>query len=89
MSFAGKVKLKPEDKKFLKDSINRLIGVIQAIKSDIESDNTSNSTVSQVNAARGAISRVGKEILSRGVFQSLNKLSKEELDEALKLLFKL
>jgi DNA-binding FrmR family transcriptional regulator len=82
-------KIKPEDKKRLLDSINRIAGVIQSIKSDVEGDHACDETVTRVQAAKGALSTLGKEMITFGVLNCLSRYSKEELQSAVKIMFKI
>jgi len=81
--------LKEKDIKYLVASINRLIGVLNSAKNDIEKNHACEETVGKLVAAKGAIATVGKELINKGVLECMSKYSQKELEEAIKLMFKL
>ena len=80
--------LKEKDIKYLVASINRLVGVLNSAKKDIEENHACEETVGKLISAKGAISRAARELINRGVLDCLNSYSKDELEEAIKLMFK-
>jgi len=85
----GGMTLQEKDIKYLVANINRLIGVLESAKKDIVENHACEETVSKIQAAKGATGRVGRELINRGVLSCLQNYSKEELEEAVKLMFKL
>ena len=81
--------LQEKDIKYLVANLNRLIGVLESAKRDIQENHACEETVSKIHAAKGAAARVGIELINRGVLSCLQDYSKEELEEAIKSMFKL
>ena len=83
------LKLNPSDKQEIITSLNRVIGVIQNIKSDVEGDHACDQTLHQVLAARGALATIGSKMINKGILSCLNKFSKKEIEQTFKTMFKL
>ena len=88
MQIKQNYKFNEKDRKYLVDSINRLTGVINSAKNDIEEDHACLETISKLVAARGAINKVVQEMVSRGVLKCVSDYSEEELEIILKTLLK-
>jgi DNA-binding FrmR family transcriptional regulator len=77
------------DKQKFSSSINKLIGQLETIKSDIVNDNACDETLIQVLAIKGGVEKVGRELIGKGILDCLDEYSKEELELIFKNLFKL
>jgi DNA-binding FrmR family transcriptional regulator len=82
-------KLGEEDKKYLIASINRVVGVLNSIKGDVEQDHACDESLTQLMACRGAVSRIAQEMIARGVLQCMEEYSHEELEQVITKMFKL
>ena len=78
-----------EDKLKFAVSINKLIGQLETIKSDIMNDNACDDSLIQVLAVKGGIAKIGRELVGKGILDCLDEYSKEELELIFKNLLKL
>lgn len=83
------IKLTTEDRQELSILLNKIVGQLQSLNTIIVADKINDSTFTQLLAAKGGISRVCKNIIAKGVLTQLDKYTKEELNYALDLIFKL
>lgn len=83
------IKLSEEDRKHLEISIKKIIGQLQTLSSQVDGNMISDQTFIQLLAVKGGVSRVCKDIISRGVMANIKDYSPEELDKALDIIFKL
>jgi DNA-binding FrmR family transcriptional regulator len=70
-------------------SLKKIIGQLNSIYNNIEQGNVNSQTFTQLLAVKGGASRVCKEIIGLGVLPVLDKYSKEEINQALDIIFKL
>ncbi len=84
-----KIYLDQKDRHALVVSIRRIVGQLHAISTEIENDKISEQTFTQLLAVKGGASKICKEIISKGVLNSIGNYSKDELDQALNIIFKL
>jgi DNA-binding FrmR family transcriptional regulator len=73
----------------MSQSINRIIGQLDSIKSEILNDEACDESLTQILAIKGGVERVGLDLLSKGVLDCLQDYSKEELSIVFKNMFKL
>lgn len=83
------IKLNQTDTKELITAVRRIIGQLKSVERDLEEKNVSGQTFTQLLAIKGGANKVCKEIISRGVMSSIQTYSKEEIDKALNVIFKL
>jgi DNA-binding FrmR family transcriptional regulator len=69
--------------------INKLIGQLETIKSDILTDNACDDSLIQVLAVKGGVEKIGRELIGTGILDCLADYSKEELELIFKNLLKL
>jgi DNA-binding FrmR family transcriptional regulator len=81
--------LAEDDTKQLVTAVRRIIGQLKSIETEIEKNNINDQTFTQLLAVKGGASKICKEIISRGVIDSIQNYSREELDKALDIIFKL
>ncbi len=84
-----KIIIDEKGRKELATSVKKIIGQLNSVVSNIEHDNISGQTFTQLLAVKGGASRICKDIISKGVLTQLDKYSKEEIDKALDIIFKL
>jgi|GEM_PF-5616016 len=89
MSVNHAIPLSDKDVKELVIAVKKVIGQLQSVLLTISENKVTDQTFTQLLAVKGGASRVCKEIISRGVLQHINRYSKEELDQALNVIFKL
>lgn len=70
-------------------SLKKIIGQLQSLSDQINEKKINNQTFVQLLAAKGGVSRVCKDIISKGILSNLSNYSKEELDNALNIILKL
>ena len=70
-------------------SINRIIGQLESIKTEILADEACDESLTQILAIKGGVERVGLDLLSKGVLDCIQDYSKEELSIVFKNMFKL
>ena len=70
-------------------SLNRIIGQIETIKSDITSGSACDETLTQILAIKGGVESVGRNLVGKGILDCLDKYSREDLELVIKNLFKL
>ncbi len=78
-----------EDKSKFATGINKLIGQLETIKTDIINDNACDETLIQVLAVKGGASKIGRELIGKGILDCLDEYSKDELELIFKNLLKL
>lgn len=83
------IKLPPKDIQQLSISLKKIIGQLQSLSDQINEKSINDQTFVQLLAAKGGISRVCKDIISKGILSNLNEYSTEELDNALNIILKL
>ncbi len=83
------IKLTKEDIKSINLNLKKVIGQLQSLHTVIEENSVTDQTFTQLLASKGGVSRVCKEIISRGVLKNIHKYSHEELSKALDIIFKL
>ena len=79
----------PEDKAKFAAGINKLVGQLETIKGDIMNDNACDDSLIQILAVKGGISKIGRELVGKGILECLSEYSKEELELIFKNLLKL
>lgn len=77
------------DKKKLIVGINRIIGQLETIKSDIVTDNACDETLTQIMAVKGGVEKIGRELVGKGILDCLQSYSRDELEIIIKNMFKL
>lgn len=83
------LKLIAEDKKKVIQNINKVIGQLESVKKDVERDYACQETLYLLMAARGATNRIAKDMIQNGILKCISEYSQEELEQAIKILFKL
>lgn len=83
------IKLNERDTKELVTGVRRIIGQLKSVEKDLEETKISIQTFNQLLAIKGGASKICKEIISRGVINRIQDYSKEEIDKALDIIFKL
>ena len=78
-----------QQKKKLSSAINRIIGQLETIKTEINNDNSCDESLIQIMAIKGGVEKVGREMVGSGILDCLNDYSREELEVIIKNLFKL
>ncbi len=73
----------------LKTAINKIIGQLETIKKDIDSDSTCDETLTQILAIKGGVQSVGRNLVGKGILDCMSNYSREELELVIKNLFKL
>ena len=81
--------LTEEDKRSISININKLIGQLEKIKSDILTDNACDESLTQVMAVKGGVASLGKVMISKGILECMENYSKEELELIIKNMMKL
>lgn len=98
MIFQKKVKIKHVGKHFILDegekakfklAINKIIGQLETLKKDIDTDNTCDESLTQILAIKGGVESIGRNLVGKGVLDCLNEYSRDELELIVKNLFKL
>jgi DNA-binding FrmR family transcriptional regulator len=77
------------DKQKFVSGINKLIGQLETIKKDILNDNACDESLIQILAIKGGVSKIGREMIGKGILDCLDEYSKEELELVFKNLLKL
>lgn len=83
------IQLEPKDIKQLSISLKKIIGQLQTLTDQINDKKINDQTFTQLLAAKGGISRVCKDIISKGILSNLSEYTTEELDQALTIILKL
>ncbi len=83
------IQLSQKDIKDITISIKKIVGQLQSVSMVIENNQVKGQTFTQLLAAKGGVSKICKDIISKGVLSQLDKYSLTELDEALNIIFKL
>lgn len=83
------IKLTAKDTKDLVISLKKIIGQLQTLSQQIEYENINDQTFVQLLAAKGGISRICKDIISKGVLNKLTEYSPADLNKALDIIFKI
>ena len=78
-----------EQKKKLSSAINRIIGQLETIKTEINNDDSCDESLVQIMAIKGGVEKVGREMVGSGILDCLSDYSREELEVIIKNLFKL
>ena len=84
-----KIVLTKEERQALVMSIKKIIGQLQSISLIIDNDQITEQTFTQLLAVKGGASKVCKDIIAKGVLTQIREYSKDELDNALNIIFKL
>ena len=84
-----KIKLSEEDRKHVIVSIKKIVGQLQSIASLVEDNKVTDQTFTQLLAVKGGTSKICKEIIAKGVMPNIGAYTKEELNQALNVIFKL
>jgi DNA-binding FrmR family transcriptional regulator len=79
----------PSQKAKLTTAINRIIGQLETIKSDINTDSSCDDSLVQIMAVKGGVERIGREMVGNGILDCLANYSREELESVIKNLFKI
>lgn len=82
-------KFRQEDKSKLISSLNKVIGQLETVKQDVETDNSCDDTLTQILAIRGGVASIGRNLIGRGVIDNIGDYSKPELELILKNFLKL
>lgn len=83
------IKLTQEQTKQIVISCKKIIGQLQNIQTQIESENLDPSIFTQLLAVKGGTSRVCKDIIAKGILTQLHKYNQQELEHALDIILKL
>lgn len=83
------IQLSEKDIKDITISIKKIVGQLQSVSMVIENNQVTGQTFTQLLAAKGGVSRICKDIISKGVLSKIDKYSLSELDAALNIIFKL
>jgi DNA-binding FrmR family transcriptional regulator len=78
-----------EQKKKLSSAINRIIGQLESIKTEINNDDSCDESLVQIMAIKGGVEKVGREMVGNGILDCLEQYTREELEIVIKNLFKL
>jgi DNA-binding FrmR family transcriptional regulator len=98
MLFQKKPVSKPVGKHFIHNlsqkakltaSVNRIIGQLETIKSDINNDSSCDESLVQIMAIKGGVEKIGREMVGNGILDCLGNYSREELESVIKNLFKI
>lgn len=84
-----KIKLNSLERRELIIAMRKIIGQMQAIVSQMDEDKVTEQTFTQLLAVKGGASRICKEIISKGILNNLEDYTREDLDNALNIIFKL
>ena len=84
-----KIVLSEKDKDDILVSLKKIIGQLNSIYKNIDQGNVNSQTFTQLLAVKGGASKVCKDIIGFGVLPVLDKYSKEEINQALDIIFKL
>jgi len=77
------------DKEKITISINKIIGQLESIRSEVINNEACDESLNQILAIKGGVEKVGRELVAKGILDCLKDYSKEELDIIIKNLFKL
>lgn len=89
-SFVGKhFTLNEEDKAKSRLAINKIIGQLETLKNDIETDNACDESLVQILAIKGGVESVGRNLVGKGLLDCINQYSRAELELIIKNLFKI
>lgn len=77
------------DKQKLVSNINKIIGQLETIRSDIDSDNTCDESIIQILAVKGSVESIGRTLVGKGILECIDEYSKDELDQIIKNIFKI
>ena len=83
------IQLSEKDIKDITISIKKIVGQLQSVSMVIENNKVTGQTFTQLLAAKGGVSRICKDIISKGVLNQIDRYSLTELDAALNIIFKL
>lgn len=83
------IQLSEKDIKDITISIKKIVGQLQSVSTVIGNNQVTGQTFTQLLAAKGGVSKVCKDIISKGVLNQIDKYSITELDAALNIIFKL
>ena len=83
------INLEEQDTKELITAVRRVIGQLKHVEKDLEEKKVRGQTFTQLLAIKGGANKICKEIISRGVMSNIQSYSKEEIDSALDIIFKL
>jgi DNA-binding FrmR family transcriptional regulator len=83
-----KIKLSPEERKYIVNSLKKISGQIQSVIDIIEHDKTREQTLVQLRAIKGGANRVCKDIISLGVLKNISDYNFEDLNKALGVILK-
>jgi DNA-binding FrmR family transcriptional regulator len=78
-----------DQKKKLTSAINRIIGQLETIKTEINNDDSCDESLVQIMAIKGGVEKVGREMVGNGILDCLGQYNREELEIIIKNLFKL
>lgn len=81
--------LSDDEKRKTTLAINKIIGQLETIKQDVNTDNACDESLIQILAIKGGVEKVGRELVGKGILDCLNQYSKEELELVMKNLFKI
>jgi DNA-binding FrmR family transcriptional regulator len=84
-----KIVLNEKDKDEILIALKKIIGQLNSIYNNIDQGNVNSQTFTQLLAVKGGASKVCKDIIGLGVLPVLDKYSKEEINQALDIIFKL
>jgi DNA-binding FrmR family transcriptional regulator len=82
-------RLKEQDKQRVINSLNKIIGQLETIKKDVTNDNSCDDTLVQILAIKGGVSSIGRNLITKGVFDNIEQYTREELELIVKNIFKL
>ena len=83
------IQLSEKDIKDITISIKKIVGQLQSVSTVIGNNQVTGQTFTQLLAAKVGVSKVCKDIISKGVLNQIDKYSITELDAALNIIFKL
>lgn len=75
-------------KKKLVTYLSKIIGQLERIKQDIQTDNACDESLVQILAIKGGLVKVSSDLVSLGILNCIEDYSKEELELILKNVFK-
>jgi DNA-binding FrmR family transcriptional regulator len=78
-----------EQKKKLSSAINRIIGQLETIKTEINNNDSCDESLVQIMAIKGGVEKLGREMVGNGILDCLDQYSRQELEIVIKNLFKL
>jgi DNA-binding FrmR family transcriptional regulator len=84
-----KIKISPEERKNLVNSLKKIVGQLQSVIDIVENDKIREQTLTQLLAVKGGTTRVCKDIISHGILKNIKDYKYDDLDKALSIIFKL